>query len=233
MKHCCEARPVALSKSWSSLWAHTPTVHPPPVGIPGRKLSRSGEWASRKQDGANERARGTRSYWPPPTLPTSLLSCPRKSELNLLTAFMIWHSRKMSENCHKCFQRENKPDPLFAHRTAGAGLTQSDWKWKKGQFGFLHLQNTVDAGLLWQHTKIQFMAAPFQTGHRLCSQDCTHRWGGDVAMHITNRSHVSSMDLFCSKLFCAGAVFSLVCVLALCVSLSVACIMCSGGETTS
>lgn len=30
MKHCREAGPVALSKPWSALWAHTPTVHPPP-----------------------------------------------------------------------------------------------------------------------------------------------------------------------------------------------------------
>lgn len=30
MKHCRKAGPVALSKPWSALWAHTPTLHPPP-----------------------------------------------------------------------------------------------------------------------------------------------------------------------------------------------------------
>lgn len=47
-------------------------------------------------------------------------------------------------------------------------------------------------------------------------------------MHITNRPHVSSADLFCSKVFCAGAVFPLACVLPLCVSLSLECITCPG-----
>lgn len=231
MKHCRQAGPVALSKPWSALWAHTPTMHPPPPPLAYQgenSQGRESEPRERKMVRMREREEQevTDLYQPP----TSPLSCARKSKLHLLTAFMIWHSRKMSENCHKCFQSENKPDLLFAHGTAGAGLTQSDWKWKKGQVGFLHLPNTVDAGLFCQLSKIQFTVAPFQVGHQLCSQAHTHRWGEHPAMHITNRSHVSSVDLFCSKLFCAAAVFPLACVLALCVSLSLECITCSGNK---
>lgn len=154
--------------------------------------------------------------------PTSPLSCPRKSKLHLLTAFMIWHSRKMSENCQKCFQRENKPERNLWR------WPYTVWKWKKGQFDFLRMQNRIDAGLICQLTKTQFTGAPFQTGHQKGSQGHTHLWGGHPAMHITNRSHVSSVDLFCGKLLCAGAVFLWACVLDFCVSLSLECISCSG-----
>lgn len=136
--------------------------------------------------------------------PTSPLSCARKSKLHLLTAFMIWHSRKMSENCHKCFQRgkQARSPVCTRNRLRWPYAVRLKVKERSGWFPPVAEHRWRWSVLLI--TKIQFTVAPFQAAHQLCSQAHTHRWGDYPAMHITNRFHVSSVDLFCSKLFCVG-----------------------------
>lgn len=104
MKHRREADPVALSKLRPMSCFTAP---PPPSSVSHQLHSREKTLkvkAGREEDGGNasEEEQVTDLH--------HAASVCNKSNLHLLTVFIIAHSRQGSENCHRCFKAYDKQE---------------------------------------------------------------------------------------------------------------------------